>query len=400
MTPSDRGRGTSRPRTGERAIAGVSGSLSTGILPVFLLGASSTRIGADLGFGAGGTGVIVALFFSAGGLAAVPFGVVSDRIGARRGIRIGIAVSAAATVAIAAGATSFWHLAVLMAIAGSVIGLIDTGGARLIAGAVPDTRHGLAFGIKEAAVPGASMLAGASIPLIVERFGWRPMFAAGALALPALWALLPRGGGPHEIDTGADLAVPAADGETSMVLFATGVALAVGAATAAATFLVPAITAAGFDPGPAGVVLAVASVASIAARITVGIVSDRRPRGTARLVVGLMVVGAAGAGALAAELGAVATVSGAVLVLGAGWGWTGLAFLLAVRASPGAPSTAAGVVLSGLAAGGVGGPAAYGFLASWTSYRVAWVAVAVAMLAGALLSRLATDRRSPRRGAP
>lgn len=392
MPPSAPGAGTNRRRAGSRAVAAVSGSLSVGVLPVFLVGALSTRMGDDLGFGAGGTGLVVAVFFSAGGLAAIPFGMVSDRIGARRGIRIGVAVSAAATTTVALGVGSYWQLLLLMAVAGSVVGFIDTGGARLITGSVHHRRHGLAFGIKEASVPGASMLAGASIPLVAERFGWRPMFVAGALALPFLWVLLPRGDGPGDLSADAGAGDGSARDSTSMVVFATAVALSVGAATAAATFLVPATVATGITEGEAGVVLAVASVVSMTVRVVSGIVGDRRPDRTPVLVLSLMVAGAIGAGALSVEGGAGLTVVGSILVLGAGWGWTGLAFLLAVRATPTAPSTAAGVVLTGLAAGGVAGPAAFGLLASWASYRAAWVAVASAMLVGAALSRRATDR--------
>lgn len=57
------------------------------------------------GFGAGGTGAVVAVSFAAAGLCAIPLGVVSDRIGARRGMPIGVAVSAigAGTIGLLAG---------------------------------------------------------------------------------------------------------------------------------------------------------------------------------------------------------------------------------------------------------------------------------------------------------
>ena len=381
-------------RASGRAVVSVSGSLSVGVLPVFLVGALTDRIGDDLGFGAGGTGVIIALFFTAAGVGGIPLGMVSDRIGARRGIRSGVVVSATAGAIAAVWVDSFWQLAVAMAISGSVVGLIDTGAARLITDVVRTGRQGLAFGMKEASVPAASMLAGASIPLVAERFGWRPMFAVGLVAAPVLWFLLPEPGRqPAPPPDG-----PTEDGtrNTALVVFAVGVALAVGAATAAATFLVPASTStAGVSATVAGVVLAVASLASIGSRIGFGWVSDRRPERTTAVLFAALVVGAVGAGALSVATETEVVVLGAVLVLGAGWGWTGLAFLTAVRANPDAPSTAAGVVLTGLSAGGVGGPAIYGAIASVASYRAAWAAVAGAMIVGAVLIQRSHLDRGP-----
>lgn len=49
----------------------------------------------------------------------------------------------------------------------------------------------MAFGIKEASVPAASMIAGVSIPLVAERFGWRPLFFPGVLVAPLIWMLIP-----------------------------------------------------------------------------------------------------------------------------------------------------------------------------------------------------------------
>ena len=374
-------------RASVRAVAAVSGSLSIGVLPVFLVGALTDRIGDDLDFGAGGTGVIIASFFTAAGLGGIPLGMVSDRIGARRGIRLGVVVSAAAGVVTALWVDSFWQLVAAMAVSGSVLGLIDTGAARLISDIVRPRRQGIAFGIKEASVPAAAMLAGASIPLVAERFGWRPMFAAGLFAAPVLWALLPGPGERHR-----DRARPGEPSTppASLFVFAGGVALAVGAATAAATFLVPASTAlSAMTVGMAGVTLALASLASIVSRVVFGHLSDQSPDLTGTVMVGALTGGAIGAGVLATASATAPVVVGALLVLGAGWGWTGLAFLTAVRATPDAPSTAAGVVLAGLSAGGVGGPALYGAIVSAASYREAWAAVAVGMLVGALLIRRA-----------
>ena len=79
-------------------------------------------------------------------------------------------------------------------------------------------------------------------------------------------------------------------------------------------------------------------------------------------------------------------------VIGAGWGWTGLSFQTAVRVARDRPAAAASVVLTGLSAGGAAGPAAFGAIASASSYRWAWAAAAVALVSGAVA--IAAARRT------
>ncbi|MCO8128016.1 MFS transporter [Acidimicrobiia bacterium EGI L10123] len=360
----------------------VAGSvaLTTTVVPAFLTGALSGRIGDDLGFGGGGAGAAVAAFFVGAGIFAVPMGRVTERIGPTRALRAGALVSAAAALGIAAFASSLWQLVVLLIVAGSAVGLVDTGAARAFGDSVPSTRHGIAFGAKEASVPAASLAAGLSIPILAEQLGWRSAFVAGALLAPLVWVLVPR--------LAADRP-PSRDGRGGdsrrgpLVLFAGGVALGVGAATAASTLLVPAIEDRGWDEADAGLLLAVASSASIAVRLAAGSRGDRRPLSTWAMVATLLTVGAGGAVLLATTSAGPAGVLGAIAVIGGGWGWTGLAFQTAVRVGRDRPAAAAGLVLTGLSVGGAVGPAAFGAIASALSYSAAWAAAAAALLGGA-----------------
>jgi MFS family permease len=355
-------------------------ALTAAVVPVFLAGALSGRIGEDLGFGAGAAGVAVAAFFVGAGVFAVPMGHLTERIGPTRALRTGALVSAGSAVAIAALVSSWWQLTALLAVGGSGVGLVDTGAARAFGDAVPPTRHGIAFGAKEASVPAASLAAGLSIPVLAEQLGWRAAFVAGALLAPLVWVLVPR--------LAADRPPPAdpSDGDGRrgpLLLFASGVALGCGAATAASTLLVPAIEDRGWDEGDAGLLLAVASAVSIVVRLAAGSRGDRRPRSTWTMVATLLAVGAGGAVLLATTSAGPAGVLGAVAVIGGGWGWTGLAFQTAVRVGQDRPAAAAGIVLTGLSVGGAAGPAAFGAIASAMSYAAAWTGSAVALVAGA-----------------
>jgi len=349
-------------------------------------------MGDDLGFGGGVAGVAVGVFFVGAGVLAVPMGRLTERIGPTRALRGGVALSAACSLAIAGVVSTWWQLGIALFVAGSAVGLVDTGAARAFGDAVPEGRHGLAFGTKEASVPAASLLAGLSVPVLADRAGWRTAFVVGAALAPIVWAAVPRlDATPPTPDDDEDGAAPA-----GLALFAAGVALAVGAATAAGTLLVPAIEDRGWREDDAGVLLAVASAASITVRVLAGLRGDQRPRGTWVTLAALMGVGAAGALLLATVPAGLAAVVGSVAVIGAGWGWTGLAFQTAVRVAGNRPAAAASVVLTGLSVGGVGGPAAFGAIASAASYELAWAVAAAALVAGAVAVSASRRTLEPR----
>lgn len=361
----------------------VAGSLAlTGtVVPAFLTGALSSRIGDDLGFGSGAAGAAVAALFVGAGVFAVPMGRVTERIGPTRAIRTGTVISAACALAVAGVVSAWWQLAAVLFVAGSAVGLVDTGAARAFGDAVPSTRHGIAFGAKEASVPAASLVAGLSIPVLADQLGWRAAFVAGALLAPVVLVLVPRlsADPPGAADTADE-----PEGRGPLLLFAAGVALGCGAATAASTLLVPAIEDRGWREADAGLLLALASAASIAVRLAAGGRGDQRPRSTWAMIGVLLAAGAAGAVLLASSPTGAAAVIGAVAVIGAGWGWTGIAYQTAVRVGRDRPAAAAGLVLTGLSVGGAAGPAAFGAIASAASYSAAWAASAAALVGGAV----------------
>ncbi len=359
--------------------------LALGILPLFLVSALSGDIRDELGFGAAGTGLVLATFFVAGGVTAVPVGWVTDRIGAPNAMRTGAVLSGASSLLIGWWATSMGEIAAALALAGIAIGFADTGASAWFAAAIPSARQGLAFGLKEASVPSASLLAGLSLPVLASSLDWRTIFLLGAGLAPAVWLIVPWG--PVAV---AD--EPAPGSGTSrwgpLALFAAGIALGTAGATAASTFLVPALEDGGWTSSSAGLVLAAASVASIVVRIVIGGASDRR-RSAWSYIVTAMSGGALGCGILALDPGKAVVVVGAIAAVGLGWGWTGLAFQAVLAATMDRPALGAGLVLGGLSVGGAAGPAAFGAVAEVASFTTSWVFAGGALLAGVACTEFA-----------
>lgn len=382
--PTPRTRTSPERRHTLRVTLAASASLTVAVTPVFLVGALSDAVGDDLGFGAARSGLAVTVFFVAGALTAVVMGKVTDRIGATSALRLGVAITGVVLVTVGTVVDSWWQLAAVLGLGGTAVGLVDTGGARAFADAVSAERQGVAFGVKEASVPAAALLAGISIPLLASTAGWRPTFLVAIAGLPLAWWLVPSGLRGSSGSTAEVSGSQRGRIDARLVMFTVGVGAAAAASSAAATLFVPAVSDAGISTGTAGVVLAAGSIASIAARVGVGWAGDHAPERTGVLLAGAVLLGSAGAALLVLDA-VLLVVPAALLLLGAGWGWSGLAFLTAVRANPTAPATAAGIVLTGLSGGGSVGPAAFGYLADTWSYRVSWAVCGVSLAVGAVL---------------
>lgn len=376
-----------------RTTAATATALACALVPVFLFGALSGLIRGDLEFDEAGVGAGVTVFFVAAGVGAVPGGRVTERLGPRVAMLLGASIAGVASLGLGVLAQQWWHAAVLLALAGSAVGLIDTGGARAFADVVPPRRQGLAFGIKEASVPAASMLAGAAVPLLGLTVGWRATFGLGLLLVPLVWLVLPPQVGARP--TSEPVTSRARPSRATLLLIAAGSAAGTGAATATASFLVPAATEAGLTAGVAGTLLAIGSLLSITTRVVAGHLADRTDDRDLTVTAAMLAVGTVGPLLLTTDL-RTAAVAGGLLALGAGWGWTGLVFLSAVRADPSAPAAAAGIVLAGLSTGGALGPVAFGVLVSRSGYTAAWTATAASMALGAIA--IASASRARRAG--
>ena len=165
-------------------------------------------------------------------------------------------------------------------------GTANPAGADVLQRYTPDTRRNFVFSIKQAGVPLGGVVAGLTIPPLIETFGWRSALviaAAGTLAATAL--MLPfraRIDGPRERVARsrmslADLAVPLRSLTAAPGLLRVSIAGAVFSVaqscwfTFAVTYLV---IAHGLSLGVAGLVFAVMQAFGVAGRILMGWIAD------------------------------------------------------------------------------------------------------------------------------
>lgn len=382
------------PSTVARPVAAALGAVATTIacvIPVFLVGGLAVQMGSELGFSPAGLGMAVSVYFGFSALASVPSGTLVERYGPATVARVGILLAAVSLIAIAGFARSYLTLVVLLAVSAAANALGQLSSNMALARGVPPHRQGLSFGVKQAAIPMSTLLAGAAVPAIALTVGWRWAFVAAAVAALAALPVVPDSG-PAPLRN-----MRGQRGHLSGGLVMLGVAatLAAGAANALGTFVVDSSVARGLTPALAGLTLTLGSAVCVAARIGSGWLADRRAGGHVPVIAGMLVIGAGGL-ALLAVGGPVPLVVGVVLGFGLGWAWPGLMNFAVVRLHPQAPAAATSITQTGVYAGGCLGPLGLGALAAHFGYASMWATSGIAMLlaAGLMLtgSRMLTPR--------
>lgn len=368
------------PAAGLRAAAGAISATVASVLPVFLVGGMSVLIGDDIGFDIAGLGIAVSGCFAVSALASLPAGWLVERYGPTLVTASGVALSAFCLFAIAALARSYPALLALLFISGAGNSLAQLGSNASLSRHVPAHRQGLSFGVKQAAVPAATLLAGVAVPAVGLTIGWRWAFVvAGALALCAL-LVVPR----EPRRAGARASHDSNRATAALVVIAVGGMFGAGTANALGSFLVDSAVDRGVDTALAGLTLSLGSVVGIICRVAGGWLADRRAGGHVTVVSVMLAFGAIGLALLAAP-GTWALVVGTVLAFGLGWSWPGVLNFAVVRLNPTAPAAATSITQSGVYAGGAVGPLAFGALAHSTGYPTAWITAAGAMVVSAAL---------------
>jgi predicted MFS family arabinose efflux permease len=365
---------------GHRTALGSSLATVLSALPPFLLGSLMPAMRADVDINTGRLGLLVAMYFLAGAIAAVPGGRLAERLGPRRGLYLTGSVTTVSLLVIAVAVETWVHLGVVIVVAGFANGMVHPAGNLAIVRGVSAARRGAAFGIKQAAAPLATLFAGLAIPVFALTLGWRAAFLAACLLFPLVVVTLPR-----NLRSGGSLTrrVPMR-ADRVLVLIAIASALAFGAATTVGAFLVDSVVSSGGRQAVAGASLTAASAAGIGVRLFIGWQTDRMRKPSILLVAGLMAVGATGFVVLAISPAGIWPL-GAIVSMGAGWGWPGLLYHAVAHAHPESPAAATAVATTGNALGAALGPLVFGLAASQFSFAAAWSGSGVAMLAGGSL---------------
>ncbi len=370
------------------------------VLPSFMLGGLASLMRADLHFDEARLGLAVGAFYGASALAAVPGGRLAERLGARTSFIIGVGLAVSSLGGIALLASSWAHLVPFLALAGGSNGVTQSAASLAIARGVPPRRRGVAFAIKQSAVPTASLLAGLAVPLIGLTIGWRWAFGLGAIAAMGLLAILPARE-PRQATVVAEPHVRVRFERRELrelIIVAVASGCGAVAANSMGAFYVESAVSNGQQLALAGLMLSFGSIAGILTRLGLGWFADRSAFDPLRVAGAMMVVGTLGFLVLGYGEGVGALLVGTLLAFSAGWGWPGLMQLAVVSEHLQAPASASGIAHAGALSGGLIGPIAFGWVVAQLGYTTGWTMVAVVAFCGGSL--LLFERRSVQRSVP
>ena len=354
------------------------------IAPVHLFGALAPDIQAEFGFGDAEQGYAVAAYFAVSALLSSWGGALSDRFGPTPALRLGTTVAGIGAIGVLL-ASSYAGVVAALCLAGVGNAINQPSNNTFISGGVPLHRRGFALGIKQAAIPTSTGLAGLALPTIAVSLGWQAAYVGAAMLAGAAIIAMPQVAAPVKPPATRTRYRPS----PRVWRVAIGAAFGAAAVGNIGTFLVRTLQEAGFDRTTAGVVQVVGSLALISSRVGWGALMDHRSYDRFRFATVLLVIGAF-AYPMIGTGHTVVAVCGALLAYGFGWSWPGIVHLGTVEQNPATTGASSGVVQAGMFAGAMTGPAAFGVIADTQGFGWAWLMAAGLSATAALLMSTAS----------
>ncbi|WP_177236068.1 MFS transporter [Arthrobacter sp. ov118] len=359
------------------------------VLPVFLAGGLAIQLEAELGAGTAILGAAVAVYWGVSALLSALGGYLAQRLAPRSGMLLSVAIGLVALLGLAYGTPHWAWLFVWLAIGGAANALAHPVSNGFIVDQVAVQRRAFAFGLKQAAIPAATLTAGLSVPILALTVGWQWAYvgaAAGAVLLVVALALMvphkSRSAAPETRTHRVGARLPR---QLRTFLLATAMVSGMGSAAGntLGAFTVSTAVDSGFAPGGAGLLLGLGSLAGCLVRPLVGLAADKGLGGSMTTVALMLATGAAGMLAMATGE-PTAFAAGCVLAFGFGWGWNGLMhYVIAHRSHPYA-AQATGISQSGTYIGSTVGPFAFGFIFTSLGSTNGWILAAVIASLGAV----------------
>jgi len=351
---------------------------------VFVVGALAVLIRAELNLERTGLGLAISLFWAASALSAVPLGRLAQRISPAFLIPLSSLGLGSALLGLALSHTVL-EISLWMVLAGVCGAAMQLAIARLLTESIPVARQGLAFGIKQAAVPMGTMLAGIGVAIAASTLGWRWTTAIIGLVILTsapifrVWA--------GRLKTTNHIRKPFRP-KNRLALALLGLIGACGgfSGTSMATFTVDYLVERQLTLVNAGLALALGSVLTVLLRIALGHFVDTTEVRSAGLMAWMMLFGGVGLAAFAIP-GAPAVISMfVVLGYGLAWSWPGLLLVTTAHWFPTEMAAAAGVVQGSVWAGATMGPFLTALSVSHAGFPLTWVFLGGVLFTGAFLA--------------
>jgi MFS family permease len=346
----------------------------------------------DLGISVATLGVAIGTYFLAMSLFSAPFGSFVQRIGWPLGMRASALVVAASLASIGFLVGSPVGLTVALAFSGLSHAVGQPAVNWALSANVDPRRQALVFAAKQSSVPIAILLAGVAVPAVALTVGWRWAYR-GAAALALLLVVAVPGGSHGRSAAGLPRQRTPRPSRRLVLLGLSGM-FGAAASASLAGFIVTSSVERGLAESTAGRLVAVGSLAGIAVRIGIGLLTDRADTDGTGLLAALLAAGSLGMFLVAPDVGGLQIVA-PLLAFATVWGWQGAYVYAIVHRHRDAAATATGFGQSIASAGGAAGPVVFGWIAAGRSFTFAWLVAAVWLVGAAVLATVGRRRSRP-----
>lgn len=369
--------------------ARCAGALAVAAAPFFLASVLAAAIIAGTEATERMWGAIVGIFFTVALLSAQLSARVVGLLGADRAVAVGLAVTSTSLLGVAVSASSW---AGLLGLVGCGVGfaLVDCGANVTIHDQSPEGGLYLALAVKETGPILASVLAGASVSLLLGWTSWRAILAGAAaigVVLAVRWARF-ASIQPRPLQTApAPMASPQghlAPASRIPIGRPLGAVLAMAGATGLSAHAITGLQRVGVGAVVVGQAVAVGSVIAVLLRLGLGALASTRPASAPRLGGGTAGLAVLGCGLLAWASRPAAIVLGLVLAMAGAWSWGGIYFGVMLQGGGDRPEDRSAAAIAGVYLGGVVGPVLVGLVLGLGT-AAPWVAVAGLLSIGSVL---------------
>ncbi len=355
-----------------RVLAAVCSVTTAGVLPVFLLGGLAVQISDDLDLSTAALGQAIFGFFIVSALSSAHSGRLTERFGSTHSMRAAGVLGSISAMGVAI-AGQVGTLAAALCVGGLANALAQPAANAMVVRTVVSHRQGLALGVKQSAIPMATLLAGLAVPEFALTVGWRWAYVLASLVSLIAASAVPTLGRPIPRDRDQDAQQPFRVAPLAVLGF--GVFLGSAMANSLGAFMTSSTVAAGVEPATAGWLLALGSGLGLTLRIASGWLADRRSE---HLPTVSLMLGGGAVGLAALSTGEPRfMVLGVLIAFGSGWSWPGVFNLAVVSSYRSEPARATGLTQIGAYVGGATGPLVMGLLVDGFGYRPAWLTFTV-----------------------
>ncbi|WP_242144143.1 MULTISPECIES: MFS transporter [unclassified Bacillus cereus group] len=366
--------------------------------PVFLIGASNNLIRQDINISTSEIGIILTLYWLGSLLGAFMSRKATIFSSINKQISFSIFITAVSLSLI------FFHPKIGLWI-GGILGGTAYGYSQpytnyLIMRTCDQKIQGFAFGLKQAAIPTATLLCSLAVPILAVPFGWRSLFGmitCVAFIYGGLTLIFSRN--IHFTKKANSNPIPPLSPNIHLIMLGVVGGLGAMIGNSLGGFLIASLTFGGISLVTASLIAAFASITNIVVRISAGIITDHSNYSPSKLLIFMFMVGVLGTLFLTTSSYFLLLI-GSILAFGGGWGWAGLLHYITSIAYPEYEGQATAFSQMGVSFGAALGPLLFGILFSTVGPSTAWaimsLAGAIAIIIMLISQKFIPDNKNPK----